>query len=224
MTIQKKQKLLKHFNFLKSIGYKYLKPIDFHLFVSKDFLELPSNLDEIKTIVDTCNLCELSQYSNCRFFSSGYEKSRLMLIGEFPNYDSFDLFSGQSGSMLKNMCTNVLKIDTNDVYCTTILKCKVPANKIVHIDEVNACKKYLSKQIEIVNPLLIVTLGTEAFSYITNYDKSKFDQFRGRVMKIDNKNILSTFSTAFLLRNQSLKKEALVDMQKIRAILEKGFV
>jgi len=150
MTQNTKQKLIKHFNLLKIMGYEYHEPVDLHLTKNDESIVLPDTIDTLKELVDNCSLCELNKYTKKKFFSKGNLTSKVMIIGDFPSSDNYDPFAGQSGKMLVAMCQNVLKLDPNDVYYTTILKCNVPLSQAVHNDNINCCKDYFIKQIEII--------------------------------------------------------------------------
>jgi uracil-DNA glycosylase len=210
MTKKIKQKLIRHLNLLKSMGYEYHKPIDLKLLKDNKLAILPDNLSELKTIVDSCNACQLGKYNKNRFFSYGNIDSKIMFIGDYATLDTFNPFNGLSGKMLKDMCTNVLKINTDDIYYTNIIKCSIPSTINLHNDSINYCKDFLIKQISIINPMVIVAFDTDTFKYIKTLDIFL------------NKNIFVIYSPIFLLRNPSYKKKTLEDLNKIKSILDKG--
>jgi DNA polymerase len=211
MTNNKKQNLIKYFQTLKSFGYSYNDDVNFHISNNDDNqnLILPTNIKELETIVHNCNLCELSKNNKNRFFSVGHIYSKVMIIGDYPIVDLFNPYSGQAGKMLSNMCTNVLKLDINSIYYTTILKCTVSINNTIDEEYIEQCKDYLLKQIEIVKPLIILVYDTKAYEYL----KQKAN--------LKTKYIILTKSPTYLLRNPSYKKEAMHDLVKVRAILDK---
>ena len=83
----------------------------------------------------------------------------------------------------------------------------------------SSCSGYLFKEIELVNPKLIVTLGEKAYNYLCS-NMAPFNQVRGQFINYKTYTILPTFSVSYLLRNPSLKKEAYYDMLKIKTTLE----
>jgi len=211
MTYHKKQQLIRYLQTLKSLGFEYHEDVDLHLVdQDEENLSLPDNLNDLQEVVENCSLCELGKYSKNRFFSYGTSEAQLMLIGDFPSTDNFNPFAGQSGKMLSDICHNVLKIKEEQIYYTSILKCNLPASKEVHSDIVNCCTDYLIKQINIIQPQVVVIFDN-ATSQLLNTNKFTEDL-----------TIISTYSPSFLLRNPSQKKQALEDFQKVKNILDKG--
>jgi len=202
MTQNTKQKLIKHFNLLKIMGYEYHEPVDLHLTKNDESIVLPDTIDTLKELVDNCSLCELNKYTKKKFFSKGNLTSKVMIIGDFPSSDNYDPFAGQSGKMLVAMCQNVLKLDPNDVYYTTILKCNVPLSQAVHNDNINCCKDYFIKQIEIIKPLVIIVFDTQTYKHLNTLNI------------FDKQNIVITHSPSFLLRNPSSKKASFARFRK----------
>jgi len=104
------------------------------------------------------------------------------------------------------------------VYLSNLLKCHPLANKEVHESEYHTCKAYLFKEIELVNPKIIVTLGEKAYHYLTN-DLSPLGEIRGTVINREKYIILPTYHPSFLLKNPSLKREVFEDLKKVRELL-----
>lgn len=219
MTNAVKNRILYQLNFLESIGYEYHPNIEFGKNEINDS-NLPNNLNELKNIVDNCYLCDLCKTRKNVLFGQGNSDAKVLFILEEPTTSEDELgefFVGKSGEILKNMIQNVLMLDTHDVYVTNIVKCK--SNDGFTTTNANSCRVYLDKQIELINPMLIVTFGEKAYKYLTN-DNVQFEQVRGNILPFKYYNIIPTFSPSILLRNPSLKKEAYYDMLKIKSILE----
>lgn len=219
MTKAVKNKILYQLNFLKSIGYDYHNNIDLG---NNDIIDssLPNNIAELKNIVQNCYLCDLCKTRKNVLFGQGNSEASIMFILDEPSTSEDDIgefFVGKSGEILKNMVQNVLNLDINDIFITNIVKCR--GHESFTTAHANSCNPYLSKQIEIINPMLIVTFGEKAYKYLSN-DNSNFEQIRGKVLPYKYYNILPTFSPSFLLRNPSLKKQAYYDMLKIKSIME----
>ena len=215
------KKLYKYFNLLKIFGYKYSKPINFNQPQNAHYVDLPNNISELKNIVDNCSLCNLSKYSKKRFFGQGDVKSKLMFVGSFAHTEIYSPFSGQTGKMLKNICANVLKVNEKDIYYTNALKCKVLDKKNINSNALNCCTSYLNKEIQIVKPTILVTLGIDSFKYLTKQNETNFEKYKGGIININGTNIMPTHSLSFLLRNPSYKEETLSHMLKIKSILQK---
>ncbi len=97
------------------------------------------------------------------------------------------------------------------------MKCK--SSNGINASAYNSCSTYLHKQIELVNPKLIVTFGEKAYQYLCN-DNTSFNKIRGQIMHFKEYQVVPTHSVSYLLRNPSSKKEAFYDMLKIKSILE----
>lgn len=219
MTKSVKKRVLYNLNFLKSIGYNYHEIIEItNKEVSSD--SLPNNLNELKSLVENCYLCELSKARKHPLFGEGNPNASLMFITDEPTATEDELkshFAGKNGEQLTKMIENVLPLKKEDIYITSLVKCK-------SIDGMNAshfssCNAYLFKEIELVNPKLIITLGEKAYNFLCS-DTAPYNQVRGQIINYKNYSVLPTFSVSFLLRNPSSKKEAFYDMLKIKSILE----
>lgn len=219
MTKAVKKRVLYHLNFLKSIGYNYHEVIEI---TNKELNSdtLPNNLGELKSLVENCYLCELSKSRKSALFGEGNTNADLMFITDEPTATEDELkshFAGKNGEQLIKMIENVLPLKKEDVYITSLVKCK--SINGMNASHFSSCNSYLFKEIELVNPKLIITLGEKAFNYLCS-DTVSFNQIRGQFTNYKNYKVLPTFSISFLLRNPSLKKEAFYDMLKIKSILE----
>jgi DNA polymerase len=218
MTKLVKNKLLHNLEFLKSIGYEYEKTFELLPTDSKN-MKLPDNIFALKSYVDHCYFCELSKSRKNILFGSGNVKSNIMFIGDEPSNSEDELgifFAGKAGELLIKMIENVLNIKKEDVYITNLVKCK--SSNVLNKSNVESCSDYLSHQIELVKPQLIVTLGENTFKYLLN--KDNFSQVRGKEIKYKDSVLIPTFCPNYLLRNPSSKKEAYYDMLKIKNLLE----
>ncbi len=206
--------LLKQLYQLKSLGYKYTSQEPFKEDDS-NLLELPNNLEALKQQALNCHLCSLSKSRNSVVFGEGKPNATLMFIGNAPleiEDREGKLFLGRGGEMLTAMIEKVLGIARQEVYLTNLLKCHPLANKEVHQSEYHTCKAYLFKEITLVEPKIIVTLGEEAYHYLTN-DFSPLKEIRGTVINKEKYIIIPTYHPTFLLKNPSLKQEVFEDLK-----------
>ncbi len=220
MTKVVKNKIFYQLNFLKSIGFEYHCNIDFGNNELSNST-LPDNLDDLENMVKNCYLCNLCKTRKNILFAQGSKTAKIMFILDEPTAsedETGEFYVGKSGEILVKMIQNVLELEINDIYITNIVKCK--SNEGFYPTHANSCNDYLSKQIEILNPMLIVTFGEKAYRYLLNDNSSSFEQVRGNILPFKYYNLLATFSPSILLRNPSLKKEAYYDMLKIKSILE----
>ena len=140
-----------------------LKQIEFPV-TEKISGEVPSELLSLKSQVEDCVLCPLGHLRKNAVFGEGKSTARLMFIGEAPGANEDETgrpFIGRAGQLL----TRTLQehgINRDDVYITNIVKCRPPANRDPHPDEIEACSHYLARQVELINPDFICTLGRYA--------------------------------------------------------------
>jgi len=212
--------LLKQLYQLKELGYKYTSKEPFTE-DDKNLLELPNSLSFLKQQAQNCHLCSLSKSRTHVVFGEGNEQADIMFIGDAPleiEDNESKVFLGRGGEMLTAMIEKVLNIPRQDVYLTNLLKCHLLAKKEVHESEYHTCKAYLFKEIELVNPKVIVTLGEKAYHYLTN-DFTALKEIRGTIITKEKHTIVPTYHPSFLLKNPSFKKEVFLDLQKVRLSL-----
>jgi len=219
MTKLVKQKLLYNLHLLKSMGYEYHNSLNL---ITPDIknLKLPDNIFALKSNVENCYLCELCKTRKNVLFGEGNLKANIMFISDEPSNSEDNLgffYAGKSGELLVKMIENVLNIKKEDVYITTLVKCK--SSNSLNKSHIESCNDYLLKQIELIKPKLIVSLGENTYSYLFN-EKDKFSQVRGKECYYQNIKLVPTFSANYLLRNPSSKKDAYYDMLRIKNILE----
>lgn len=218
MTIKVKNQILKYLNNLKSFGYSYHEDFDISSFDVKN-QTLPSNLNELQSLCSNCYLCELSKTRKNVLFGFGNSKSKIVFVQDEPTSSEDELnsfFVGNSGDTLSKMIENVLNIKKDEIYITSLVKCK-SLNGAVN-SNFDSCNDYLLKQIEIIKPKLIVALGDKTYSYLMK--NSSFLQNRGKFLKFNDTNFIAIYSPSFLLRNPSLKKETYFDMLNIKNFIE----
>ncbi|HBM54801.1 MAG TPA: uracil-DNA glycosylase [Deltaproteobacteria bacterium] len=163
-----------------------------------------------------CQRCTLGPTRNQFVFGSGNEGSLLLFVGEGPGADEDRLglpFVGKAGKLLDRMI-DVIGLDREDVYVTNVVKCRPPNNRNPTSDEIAHCMGILERQIELVNPKLIVTLGNVPTQALLPGSPG-ITKSRGSLKKYRDWNILPTFHPSYLLRNPNAMTEAWQDFQKI---------
>jgi DNA polymerase len=208
---------LKYLYNLKISGEEY-----FEGFTSKENkIQMPEALDELKKICLNCTLCNLSKTRTNVVFGEGNPNAELMFVGEGPGAEEDKTgrpFVGRAGKLLTKIILNVLEMTREDVYIANIVKCRPPNNRVPNIEEAETCKPYLLKQIDIINPKIIVCLGKTAFMYLMDSDLP-ISKVRGQIFEFKEKKVIPTFHPSFLLRNPSAKKEAYKDFLLIKSLL-----
>jgi DNA polymerase len=142
-------------------------------------------------------------------FGEGNPNADIMFIGEAPGKDE-DIqgrpFVGRSGKLLTQVLHNA-GIKREDVFITNIVKCRPPFNKTPIIKDIpKSTLNLLRKQIQIIQPKILVTLGSIAAKVILNEQHLKITHARGKIFTKGNFKIISIYHPAYILRNQNLKK------------------
>ena len=212
--------LLKQLYQLKNLGYRYTdeKPYSHE---EKNLLELPNSLQALKQQAQNCHLCSLSKGRNHVVFGEGNPQADIMFIGDVPleiEDNAGAIFLGRGGEMLTAMIEKVLNLSREQVYITNLLKCHPLLSKEVHESEFHTCKAYLFKEIELVKPKVIVTLGERAYHYLTN-DFTALKEVRGTVIQKEGYSVIPTYHPNFLLKNPSFKREVFLDLKRVRQVL-----
>ncbi|HDH11484.1 MAG TPA: uracil-DNA glycosylase [Nitrospirae bacterium] len=179
-------------------------------------------LKNLRKEIGDCHRCKLSENRKNIVFGEGNPDAELMFIGEGPGRDE-DIqarpFVGNAGKLLAKM---ILKMGfkQEDVYIANIVKCRPPFNREPGEDEITTCLPYVEKQIEIINPKVIVSLGKIAAQSLLR-SKVPISKLRGSFHDFQNIPVMPTFHPAYLLRNPKEKWLTWDDMQKVLEKLKK---
>lgn len=175
-------------------------------------------LDNLKQKHTHCTLCPLSGMGRANVvFGHGNPDAKLMFVGEGPGRDE-DLqalpFVGRAGKLLTKII-EAMKLTRKEVYISNIVKCRPPQNRAPLPNESQICKNtILFKEIEIIKPKIICTLGATATQELLEKPIS-ITKIRGTFIPFRNTLLMPTFHPAYLLRNPQKKEEVWIDMQKI---------
>jgi DNA polymerase len=213
--------LLKQLYQLKQLGYAYTSATIYK--DEKQDFTLPNTLKSLEKQAMECHLCELSKTRNKVVFGEGNPNASLLFIGEAPGAtedSSGKPFAGRAGELLTKMIENVLQLSRNEVYITNILKCRPFNNDTPTPTQAHTCQPYLLKQIELIRPKIIVTLGATAYHYLTG-DDTDISKVRGTIHKQNDYTIVPTYHPSYLLRNPSAKKEIFADLLKVKELMTK---
>ncbi len=213
--------LLKQLYQLKQLGYTYTSANIYK--ENEPNFSLPNTLESLKAQAIQCHLCTLSKSRQKVVFGEGNPNATLMLVGDTPSSsdDSIGhIFTGRTGELLTKMLENVLGLSRDDIYITNILKCRALDTQAPSPTHVHTCHPYLLKEIALIKPKYIVTLGAPAYHYVTG-DDTPIKKIRGTIHKKENYLIIPTYHPSYLLRNPSAKREVYEDLLKIKAIFDK---
>ena len=176
--------------------------------------KLESSLKNIKN-------CELKKNANNLVFSDGNPGAKIMIIGEGPgnNEDLEGLpFVGRAGTLLDKMLESI-NLNRNNVYITNVVNYRPPENRKPNEKEIDRYLPYLKKHIEIINPKILILLGSTAMNSIIG-DDEVISEIRGNWIqkKIGNCKVLTivSFHPAFLMRQPKQKKMAWIDLKMIK--------
>ncbi len=186
-------------------------------------------LSRIEEAVKACTKCELHKTRHNIVFGTGNIDKGLIFIGEAPGYNE-DMqgkpFVGRAGTFLNELLKSI-DLKREDIYITNILKCRPPNNRDPKEEEIKACTPYLNKQLEIIQPKVIVTLGNYATKFILKkfgYKEESVSKVHGKVFKVRNLifnlKIMPSYHPAAALYNPNLRKILFEDFKTIKRELE----
>ena len=178
-------------------------------------------LKEFYFQIKECMECELGKTRTNFVFGSGNSSAEIVFIGEAPGRNE-DLqgkpFVGQAGKILEELLL-FIGFNRSDVFIANVLKCRPPENRDPKLEEINVCKKYLLKQIEIIDPKIICTMGKYSTQLILNTDTA-ITKLRGMVFRVENRIVLPINHPAAALYTPSRFGILKEDFQRIKLILD----
>jgi DNA polymerase len=178
------------------------------------------NLEDLRSDLGECTRCGLSAGRTHIVFGEGDPSARLVFVGEAPGFDedrSGRPFVGAAGQLLTKIIT-AMTLDREQVYICNVIKCRPPGNRNPQPEEINACKPFLERQIRILEPEVICTLGSFAAQTLLD-TANPISRLRGRFYDYRGIRLMPTFHPAYLLRNPARKREVWDDMKKIMGLL-----
>jgi len=170
--------------------------------------------DALRSAVSTCTSCGLCRARKQAVFGVGAEAGPWMFIGEGPGADEDEQgepFVGQAGKLLDAMLAAAGLGRARDSYIANVVKCRPPGNRTPTLDEANACAAYLDRQIDLVNPKIIVALGKTAATRLLGSEAS-LASLRGRAHAYRGRPLVVTYHPAYLLRTLPDKAKAWEDL------------
>ena len=179
-------------------------------------------MDDLNTVaaeVRTCQLCALAAGRTHAVPGEGPSHADIMLIGEGPGFHEDKQgrpFVGPSGQFLNELLANA-GYKREQVFIANVVKCRPPGNRDPLPDEIQACSGYLDRQINAINPKVIVTLGR--FSMARWFAGQKISAIHGKAKKVDGRVVVPMFHPAAALHQPALRSAIEDDFRKLRDII-----
>jgi uracil-DNA glycosylase len=177
-------------------------------------------LAELEQIVTACEKCRLSTTRTQVVYGVGNPNADLMFIGEAPGRDE-DVqgkpFVGRAGQLLTDII-KAMQLTRDDVYIANVIKCRPPENRNPEPDELEQCRPYIRRQVELIQPKVIVTLGRFALQSLTEKGYA-ISSARGQWLEWNGIKVMPTYHPAYLLRNPAAKKDVWADMKQVMTAL-----
>ena len=222
MLKNNKIKLIKYYNLINHNLIYNNKAINRY---KKDNYEIPEDrsksLEFLKKSIMNLKKCDLKKNAKNIVFSDGNPKSKIMLIGEAPgaNEDDEGLpFVGRAGMLLDKMLT-AINLDRKKVYISNIINYRPPENRRPTDEEIKRYLPFITKHIEIINPKILILLGSTAMNALIGNDVV-ISKMRGKWIEKEFGNckasVIITFHPAFLMRQPAQKKMSWIDLKMVR--------
>jgi DNA polymerase len=189
--------------------------------VSRSFEHITA-LGELGTIASVCTDCGLSEGRTNVVFSSGAHDATVMVVGEGPGRQEDEQgipFVGRSGQLLSQLLGEI-GLERDDVYIANVVKCRPPHNRDPRQDEIDACKPYLRRQIELVNPAVVVTVGNFSSKLLLG-TTTGITKLRGTAYEWWGRYLVPTFHPAAALRGgEQVTNQIRADLALVRDIID----
>ena len=194
-----------------------------HAYVPRPLLPAGSDWNTLAANVRGCRLCGLCETRTQTVFGTGDVHARLMVIGEAPGADEDrqgEPFVGRAGQLLNSML-RAAGFERPQVYIANVLKCRPPNNRDPATEETDRCLPYLLRQIELVNPAVILCLGRIAAQRLLERDDT-IARMRGRIHRLGQRPVVVTYHPAYLLRSPTEKRKSWEDLKLAMGVLASG--
>ncbi|MFC1985542.1 uracil-DNA glycosylase [Chloroflexota bacterium] len=178
-----------------------------------------SALNELHEEIAVCQRCDLSKYRTKVVPGEGPEDAEIIFIGEAPGWHEDQQgrpFVGPAGQFLDQLLSSI-NLKRNQVYIANVIKCRPTGNRDPLPAEIQNCRKWLDRQIGLINPKMIVTLGR--YSMAMFFPGKSISKIHGTAQKQDNIIYYAMYHPAAALHQQSLRQVIETDMLKIPLLL-----
>jgi uracil-DNA glycosylase len=186
---------------------------------TRDYEALYEALQAIAAEVEVCTACELHKGRTRAVPGEGPVNAELMFIGEAPGYNEDQQgrpFVGAAGKLLEELLAEI-GLTREDVWIGNVVKCRPPQNRDPRPEEIAACAGYLERQISLLQPKLIATLGR--YSMERFFPGARITRVHGQARRDGARVLIPLFHPAYVLRNISALPDAKRDMHKLPRLL-----
>lgn len=173
-------------------------------------------LQEVGKDLEGCPRCKLCKGRTNIVLGEGNPSAKIVFVGEAPG-EQEDLsgrpFVGRAGQLLEKMI-EAMGIKRSDIFICNVVKCRPPDNRNPEPDEIEACSPYLFRQLDAIQPKVVIALGKFAAQTLLKTE-TPISQIRGKFFPYRGAKLIPTFHPAYLLRNPPAKKEVWEDLQLV---------
>ncbi len=172
-------------------------------------------LKQVAAEAAVCTKCELQYSRKLAVPGEGPVNAQIMFIGEGPGFHENEQgrpFVGAAGHFLDELLAGI-QMKRKDVFITNVVKCRPPGNRDPKIEEIDVCSDYLERQMQAINPKVIVTLGRHSMGrFLPN---AKISEVHGQAMKVRGRTIVPMYHPAAALHQASLRPVIETDFKKL---------
>jgi DNA polymerase len=200
----------------RSVGIKQLAitlPEEEQISPEESLKERQTALDALKPFIDSCQKCQLSNSRTRAVFGEGNPMSSLVFIAGPPDQDcenSNSSLSGEAGELFDRML-NKMGYDREQIYMTSIVKCRPPEDRHPNAEELSTCQPWLEQQLNTIAPTVIVTMGAVATKSLLQLE-APITQLRGKFHHWKDTLVMPTYHPAYLLKKTTARKDVWADM------------
>jgi DNA polymerase len=170
-----------------------------------------------------CTRCDLCSTRTKVVWGSGTPRTGIMVVGEAPGYhedQQGEAFVGRAGQLLTKIL-EAIGFGRDEVFITNVLKCRPPGNADPQPHQVAECEPFLRRQIALIDPAVILTLGRHAARTLLR-DEGSMASLRGRIHRYEGVPLVATYHPAALLRNPNLKRPTWEDVQLLKQVYDEA--
>jgi DNA polymerase len=179
-------------------------------------------LDAVAAEVAVCTDCKLHHSRKNAVPGEGPANAVLVFIGEGPGFHENEQgrpFVGAAGRFLEELLASI-EMTREEVFICNVIKCRPPGNRDPQVDEIQACSKYLNRQIAAINPKVLITLGR--FSMARYFPNARISSIHGRATVIDGRLVVPMYHPAAALHQPSLRRVVEEDFALLPDLIARG--